>query len=138
MICRSLMRYLQCSQIYFKWSFSQHFNIKIYSFVFWVLAPKIRISAATKTLGLVCFGKVTLLTVVKCSLSTQGCLSKVNLYMFMQGTSSSCMLHHSECMATAGILLMTCITLKERPFQDFVNMKDEYEGCLCASVKGYD
>lgn len=91
---------------------SQHFNIKIYSLVFLFLAPRVHISAATKIIGIVCFRKVTLCTVVKCSLSTQWCLSKVNLYMFMQGTSSSLMLHDGDHMTTAGILLMTCFTLK--------------------------
>lgn len=78
---------------------SQHFNIKIYSLVFLVLAPRVHISAATKIIGVVCFRKVTLCTVVKCSLRTQWCLSKVNLYMlymFMQGTSSSLMLHDGD------------------------------------------
>lgn len=32
--------------------------------------------------------------------------------MFMQGTSSSHMLRDGDYMATAGILLMICITLK--------------------------
>lgn len=108
---------------------SQHFNIKIYSLVFLFLAPGVCISAATKTIGVVCFRKVTPCTVVKCSLSTQQCLSKVNLYTFMQRTSSACMLHGGDYLATAGILLMTCI-------ETFLGV-GEYEGCLCASETLY-
>lgn len=52
---------------------SQHFTIKIYSLVYLLLAPRGHISAATKRIGVVCFRKWSLCTVVKCSLSTQWC-----------------------------------------------------------------
>lgn len=112
---------------------SQHFNM-IQSFVFLFLAHRVHISAATKTMGVVCFRKLTFRTVVKCSLivSYSKCLSEVNLYMFMQGNSSSHVLHSGGYLATAGLLQMTSITLKQKPFKELVNMKGVL---LCASMK---